>query len=205
MVYSKLLIKLAGYGIHYELLSWIENFLSDRSHWVTINGKYSEFLPAEIFWISSRWNILNFFPLKYSEFLPAEIFWISSRWNILNFFPLKYSEFLPAEIFWISSRWNILNFFPLKYSEFLPARDVLHPLLFILYINDLLRRLQLNVSSLLTTPMHSIKSRPLPIVYLFNYRSTQYLPGHYCGSSHWTSLKVLFCISVEEILISPVI
>ena len=44
VVDSKLLIKLKGYGIHYELLSWIENFLSNRSYCVTINGECLEFL-----------------------------------------------------------------------------------------------------------------------------------------------------------------
>ena len=41
VVHLKLLIKLAGYGIHYELLSWIKNFLGNRSYCVIINEEYS--------------------------------------------------------------------------------------------------------------------------------------------------------------------
>ena len=47
MVHSKWFIKLAGYGIHYEFFSRIENFLSNWSHNVTKNGEYSEFLPVK--------------------------------------------------------------------------------------------------------------------------------------------------------------
>ena len=44
MVHKKLLIKLAAYGIRDTLLSWIECFLSGRTHYVSINNVNSELL-----------------------------------------------------------------------------------------------------------------------------------------------------------------
>ena len=41
---NKLLIKLAAYGIRDTLLSWIERFLSGRTHYVSINIASSELL-----------------------------------------------------------------------------------------------------------------------------------------------------------------
>jgi hypothetical protein len=42
VVHSKLIAKLASYGIGNELLTWIKNFLTDRSHTVTIQYKQSD-------------------------------------------------------------------------------------------------------------------------------------------------------------------
>ena len=44
VVHNKLLIKLAAYGIRDTLLSWIECFLSGRTHYVSINIASSELL-----------------------------------------------------------------------------------------------------------------------------------------------------------------
>ena len=44
VVHNKLLIKLAAYGIRDTLLSWIERFLSGRTHYVSINIASSELL-----------------------------------------------------------------------------------------------------------------------------------------------------------------
>jgi Reverse transcriptase (RNA-dependent DNA polymerase)/Endonuclease-reverse transcriptase len=41
VVHRKLLCKLVSYGIHGNLLSWIENFLSDRYQYICIDGFYS--------------------------------------------------------------------------------------------------------------------------------------------------------------------
>ena len=44
--HRRLLSKLSGYGIGGELLSWIEDFLTNRSQCVTINGVSSEKVPV---------------------------------------------------------------------------------------------------------------------------------------------------------------
>ena len=43
--HSKLLTVLTSYGFNPEFLSWIQNFLSDRSQSVKLNNTYSSFLP----------------------------------------------------------------------------------------------------------------------------------------------------------------
>ena len=48
LVHSESLIKVAEYGIYYELLSWIENFLGNKSHCITINGDISYFFPLKV-------------------------------------------------------------------------------------------------------------------------------------------------------------
>ena len=40
--HQRLLSKLSGYGISGKLLSWIEDFLSDRMQYVSVNGVSSE-------------------------------------------------------------------------------------------------------------------------------------------------------------------
>ena len=44
--HKRLICKLKGYGIDGKLLSWIENFLSDRTQYVTINGISSDKVPV---------------------------------------------------------------------------------------------------------------------------------------------------------------
>jgi hypothetical protein len=43
VVYSKLFVKLSGYGIQYELLAWIKSFLLDRFQCVSIDGVQSDY------------------------------------------------------------------------------------------------------------------------------------------------------------------
>ncbi|MBY0581070.1 MAG: hypothetical protein K2P53_05265, partial [Rickettsiales bacterium] len=44
--HSKLVYKLNCYGIKYELLNWITNFLTDRSQCVCIGNSYSNYVPV---------------------------------------------------------------------------------------------------------------------------------------------------------------
>ena len=46
MPHQRLLSKLSGYGISGQLLSWIEDFLSDRMQYVSVNGVSSEKVPV---------------------------------------------------------------------------------------------------------------------------------------------------------------
>ena len=44
--HKRLLSKLSGYGVKSNLLSWIEDFLSNRTQYVSINGQCSESVPV---------------------------------------------------------------------------------------------------------------------------------------------------------------
>ena len=44
--HSRLLVKLKGYGVHGSLLSWVADFLSNRSQFVTVGGKSSKTAPV---------------------------------------------------------------------------------------------------------------------------------------------------------------
>ena len=46
LVHSKILVKLASYGIGYELLTWIQTFLTGRSQRVVIEGLLSDPIPV---------------------------------------------------------------------------------------------------------------------------------------------------------------
>ena len=46
MPHKRLLSKLKGYGINDNLLSWINDFLTGRSQYVTVNDKSSEEVPV---------------------------------------------------------------------------------------------------------------------------------------------------------------
>ena len=45
--HKRLLVKLAAYGINGEILSWLENFLSNRRQRVVVNGVYSDWIAVE--------------------------------------------------------------------------------------------------------------------------------------------------------------
>ena len=44
--HKRLVHKLLGYGVNGNLLSWITDFLSDRTQYVTVNGKSSKSVPV---------------------------------------------------------------------------------------------------------------------------------------------------------------
>ena len=44
--HQRLLKKLEGYGISGNVLKWIEDFLSDRTQFVSVNGAKSEYVPV---------------------------------------------------------------------------------------------------------------------------------------------------------------
>ena len=44
--HKRLLIKLWGYGVRGQVLKWVEDFLSDRYQYVSVNGETSLKIPV---------------------------------------------------------------------------------------------------------------------------------------------------------------
>ena len=44
--HKRLIKKLEGYGVHDNVLKWIEDFLSDRTQYVSVNGEKSNSMPV---------------------------------------------------------------------------------------------------------------------------------------------------------------
>ena len=44
--HKRLLSKLKSYGVHGQVFGWVENFLSNRTQYVSVNGKDSNSIPV---------------------------------------------------------------------------------------------------------------------------------------------------------------